>query len=315
MRRSAGRDRGGVRALVVALAVAILAAPALTAAAGPRDPAGASFPGDLGAIAFINGENLYRMPPDGFRPTAIVELGAVVSPSVAWSAEGTQLAFAAVRDGRQDIFVANASGEDELRLTDDEAIDFGPAWFPSGTKIAFASGGDLWTLALDAEGRPKERQRLTTLTVDDGDPAVSPDGKRIAFTRTVSLNTDIYVMKANVPEGPTNRPIRLTRMPLPDAAPNWSPDGKRIAFTCPRQHIDIKSEICVMNADGSGRRYLTDNSAVDESPVWSPDGKRLAFVSEQRGDLDIFRMKADGTNVVRLAKILFDDRAPDWQPR
>src|SRR5690348_14850117 len=61
---------------------------------------------------------------------------------------------------------------------------------------------------------------------------------------------------------------RLTNNSALDSGPAWSPDGSRIAFWSNR---DGKSEIYVMNADGSDVRRLTNNLFDDYGPKWSPD--------------------------------------------
>jgi dipeptidyl aminopeptidase/acylaminoacyl peptidase len=102
------------------------------------------------------------------------------------------------------------------------------------------------------------------------------------------------------------------RLPLnygTDQGASYSPDGTRIAFM---NNYDGDFEICVMNADGTGVRQLTKNSAVDAYPTWSPDGSKIAFTSNRDGDLDIYVMNADGSDQINITS---DDPASDDFPR
>jgi Tol biopolymer transport system component len=47
------------------------------------------------------------------------------------------------RDGNFEIYVMDANGENQQRLTDNAAQDWRPAWSPDGTKLIFPSGGDI----------------------------------------------------------------------------------------------------------------------------------------------------------------------------
>jgi len=58
-------------------------------------------------------------------------------------------------------------------------------------------------------------------------------------------------------------------------SPHWSPDGRLIAFACLREG---KWDLCIVNADGSGERRLTDDEECERYIAWSPDGQRIAFV-------------------------------------
>ncbi|MEM6704462.1 MAG: S9 family peptidase [Acidobacteriota bacterium] len=89
-------------------------------------------------------------------------------------------------------------------------------------------------------------------------------------------------------------------------SPQLSPDGKRIVYT--RRHVDPvndrwRSEVWIMNADGSRNRYLLDGS----SPQWSPDGTRLAYVAEGKpkgAQIHVRWMDEEGgtTQITRVSK-------------
>lgn len=49
--------------------------------------------------------------------------------------------------------------------------------------------------------------------------------------------------------------------------PVWSPDGTKIAYY---RGVDGEAQVWVMNADGSGQRFL----AAGFSPAWSPDSSK-----------------------------------------
>ncbi len=75
------------------------------------------------------------------------------------------------------------------------------------------------------------------------------------------------------------------------------------------------SDILVMNANGSGKNNLSTRSqALDLAPVFSPNGRFIAFHNNKDGDLDIWRMRTDGTGRTKLTNNTLNDGSPDWQP-
>jgi TolB protein len=96
--------------------------------------------------------------------------------------------------------------------------------------------------------------------------------------------------------------------------PDWSPDGKRIA--CINSNVSGgygESNICVMNADGSGFVQLTGGGYFYADPDWSPDGKRIAFNRDVPIFGEILVIDVDGSNM----KTLYDGCGaanPDWSP-
>ncbi len=239
------------------------------------------------------------------------------------SAFGSKIVFATDRDGpdpagnfgNQEIYVMNADGTDQRRLTDNGALDGVPAWSPSGQRIAFhstrANPGPP-PLAIDiflmnADGT--DQTQLTNLTgLGLGgavDPVWSPDGQQIAFS-SFAAPRDVFAINVDG-TGLTN----LTKHPARDADPDWSPNGREIAFTSSR---DGNREIYVMNADGSEPRRLTFSAGIDERPAWSPDGREIAFASNRDGNFEIYVMHADGSAPTRVTVEAAEDTRPCWSP-
>jgi WD40 repeat protein len=100
-----------------------------------------------------------------------------------WSPDGRKLAFASARDGDYEIYVIDADGTHERRLTDNHVYDMYPAWSPDGASIVYESMADSATLEIHvmrADGTGDVR--LTKDAVEDRFPAWSRDG-RLAWTR------------------------------------------------------------------------------------------------------------------------------------
>jgi TolB protein len=111
---------------------------------------------------------------------------------------------------------------------------------------------------------------------------------------------------------PRNNGDRLLLNYGTDQGASYSPDGTRIAFM---NNYDGDFEICVMNADGTGVKQLTKNSAVDAYPSWSPDGTQIAFTSNRDGDFDVYVMNADGSDQTNITSgDPASDDFPRWSP-
>ena len=130
----------------------------------------------------------------------------------------TKIAFTSERDGNIDIYVMNADGSEQKRLTNSPAQDANPSFSPDGNKIAFTSNrdGNVEIYVMNADGT--EQKKLTNNSVVDYTPSWSPDGNKIAFRRGMDENSDIYAMNSDGSEQ-----IRLTNNPDYDGHPAWSP--------------------------------------------------------------------------------------------
>jgi Tol biopolymer transport system component len=308
-----------LRALTLLVTAAALVQPV---AAGP---AGASFNGGNGRIAFETGRtdefDLWTMKTGGFDKERLTK-GMDEDHSPAWDRGGSQVVFARYPLGSPfgDLYRIELFGHDLTRLTDTPKIaEADPVWSPfaevplSQNVILFASSRtgheDLYTI--NAEDG-SDLTRLTFSPKPDFQPDWSignghfPKG-RIVFVSMRTGGGDLYVMR---PNGKGLR--RLTFSKGLDFEPSWDPDAKRIAFVSNR---DGENEIYVINADGTGLTRLTDNAKDDEAPAWSPQGDRIAFMSNRdKASFEIYTMEPDGTHVRRLTHDDFVDGFPAWQP-
>ena len=218
-----------------------------------------------------------------------------------------QIVFTSRRDGNNEIYVMDADGGNQVRLTNHPAYDAQPDWSPDGRKIAFVSGRDgspSQIHVMDADG--KNVIKLTIGWGGKSHPDWSPDGRKIAFTVSPDFIDDwahhIDVMDAD----------GRNRKKLEDQAmyPSWSPDGKQIAFVSFR---DRHGDIYVIGADGQGRKRVARDLGGSR-PSFSPDGRRIAYTAEHEAFSHIYVVGADGRNRVRLTHNEEHHWGPAWSP-
>jgi WD40 repeat protein len=315
------RSAAAIVALVVAAGAIALAAQAFMGMEAREPGATASVrPNANGVIWFRVGGGdgpsfVYEVQPDGSDQRLVFGSQPPRFSQIAWSPDGTRIAFVDPVVGRRGIYVANPDGSDARRLTNG-VNDGWPSWSPDGMRIAFSStrydlsietcepGADVQcptdVYTVDADG--EDITRLAADPVADYQPEWSPDGSRIAFVRAFNgTATAIYAMDA---DGTDVRPVSSHRGGS-DFSPSWSPDGTQVVFAAVRNE---DWGIYVVNADGSEEHRLLGGSGAwhAEDPVWSPDGNLIAFVGnpstpDYAPDDAVYVMQPDGSAIERLS--------------
>jgi Tol biopolymer transport system component len=259
-----------------------------------------------------------------------------------FSSDGRYIAFTSYRDEDGEIYIMNADGAEQRRLTiHPQKNDYGASFSADGKKILFASSDDRLsqanvTLQSDGSsarselfylidingttplpplsplikgGRGVVKGKMTPLMNNAspiGNPVFSPDGSQIAFEANAGGNLDIYLMDT---DGKNRR--RITTEPADDGQPAFSPDGKYIAFVSRR---DDNYELYMMGVDGSNQRRLTYTPVDEYDPAFSPDGKKLAYVSARGHDLELMLLDLKTRESLQLTKTPGANINPAFSP-
>jgi len=88
-----------------------------------------------------------------------------------------------------------------------------------------------------------------------------------------------------------------------------SPDGRSIVFTVSSLDLDAnrrRSDLWLVQADGSGLRRLTSDPASDTSAAWSPDGGTVYFLSTRGGSSQVWRLPLDGGEALQVTAVPLD---------
>jgi len=135
-------------------------------------------------------------------------------------------------------------------------------------------------------------------------PAPSSESTQLA-PPTQTPNSQILQFLTPLP--PPTESLSPTSIPIFNDSP---PTGK-IVFACYVKQID---QICLMNADGSGREQLTDFTATAFYPSLSPDGGTIYFSSKRSGGFEIYSINVNGDGLQRLTRDIGSLYAPELSP-
>lgn len=216
-----------------------------------------------------------------------------------WSPDGKQIAYVLTKADLtkpisvydSDLWLIDADGKNDRRLTFANGADFRPRWSPDGTRLAFLSdrGGRNAIYLLDPRGG--EARLLTNEPTPVREFEWSPDGKQIAFTRIDEPTGEgeprviggneraLHVYVAEVESGKSRK---LTTGDLTTFNFDWAPDGSELVLARGKGiGLDAlhSTDLHIVSLSDGAVRPLVVRPGHDNNPRYSPDGKSIVFTS------------------------------------
>ena len=210
-----------------------------------------------------------------------------------FSTDGRSIAFAAgqSRTGSDDfqLFQVDVSSGTESAITSERFFNIKSIeWLPGGDELLFTARPhtqqkfSIWKASIStgsAAQLTRDDANFSELTLDN-------DARNLAVTK-VDNNFSIYL------EDVVDKSKRRVLSPGKNCV--FAPDG-RIVFQSNDQ------DIWIINADGTNKRQLTNDVAMDVNPFITADGRRIVFSSNRTGINQIWRMNIDGSDQRQLTQ-------------
>jgi Tol biopolymer transport system component/DNA-binding winged helix-turn-helix (wHTH) protein len=281
-------------------------------------------------------------------------LGDLVADDVAWSHDGSKLAYAR---GHQ-LFLANPDGTGSHSLADVPGDIAYVSWSPDNRRISFTvltEQDTLWEVGADGRSLHKRQFHWPGKSMECCG-AWTPDGRYFVFRSRREGVSNLWAVeeKSSWWQRRNSNPVQLTFGPMNFYQPLPSRNGKTIFTigTLPSGELvrydknkkDFSPVLGGLSAnhleysrDGQWIAYVTlpdrtlwrarsDGSEafqltfppldVDSRPHWSRDGKSIAFAAKRPGELmRLYTVSPDHGDAKMLSPADANSQAtPDWMP-
>ncbi|KJZ20787.1 hypothetical protein TW80_08545 [Loktanella sp. S4079] len=174
-----------------------------------------------------------------------------------------------------------------------------PNWHPDGYLIV-NGGGLLYRVTLDSPRLiPIDTGHATACNNDHG---ISPDGKTLVISdQSQTEGSCIYTLPVT-----GGWPRRISKE-TPSYWHGWSPDGETLAYVAKRGAV---FGLYTCPVAGGEETCVTVGFDHVDAPDYTPDGEWIWFNGERDGQVNLWRVRPDGTDLTQMT----DDDEVNWFP-
>ena len=250
-------------------------------------------------------------------PEALWAMGRI--GSCAASPDGSmivyQVGYYSVKHNKshQVLYVINADGTNQTKLTTSSKSETDPAWLPDG-RIAFITGGEIWAMNVDGTSR----QQLSKTGGEVEGFKFSPDAKKVILLKSIPFHE---VIKKN----PDDLPKATGRLVTDLMYRHWDHYVESIQHPFVADVKMVNGQWSMVNEtdilEGEPYECPMEPFGGIEQLDWSPDSKSIAYTCRKKTgleysistDSDIFLYDVETKKTTNLCKPA-DYVAPEVDP-
>lgn len=216
-----------------------------------------------------------------------------INDSLAWSPDGSQIAFLSTMTGSQAIHTAHWTGANSVRRTWDFTTDTHLAYSPDGRSLAFTAATDSEYDLVRLDLETGDETVLTPAGSVEMSPSWVPDGSQIVHVASGSGH--FHIAALDLASGNATVLVDLDGRWVFE--PQVSPDGSRIAFfSSNNNYTDFRLHVVERDGTPLWDQILTQNlSEYVLGLRWSPDGQWIGYLLYSGGVSRLIVTAADGS--------------------
>ena len=241
---------------------------------------------------------------------ALAQSGTYHNYAPVLSPDGKKIAYYGNINGNWDLYLIDADGQNQRRITTHSAYDGEPWWSPDSSKLVFTSNrdGDDEIYIIDIKNLRIEQ--ITINKIPDDHPTFSPDGQSIVYRS--QLGSQWFIFRIAL-EGKERRILSNISI---DGRIRWSTQGSSLNFTTVQQN---RYALCRMDKQGNPISLTFTKFDFPGNPHYSDSQGIFVFDAHKEGSdssgdgkWELWTIDPSGDDLKQLTNNDLDDWGASW---